>query len=251
VLDEPTAALDLGHQVLLVTPCGSVRGGPRARSWSWHDWRWPGPLRSPGAAARGPAAREGGTAGSLRPEVLGEAYGTQVDVVPDPATGSRSSPGASPRWGSLQYRVTPAMRSWSNPWPFRRRPSTICAPPFSVRSPPRPNPPQIVVASQVAPPQRHHLADQKLQSAGPRCLTFCRSTDRPCSRRRVPVLVVPRRFPPCWSAGRWDGAGGDVLQHCCVAKLPRLTRSPRPGRTCARARREWRIGSTWSRRLPK
>jgi iron complex transport system ATP-binding protein len=88
VLDEPTAGLDLAHQVLLVD---ALRR--RARSGGGallvlHD------LALAGAACdrlllllRGQVQAEGTPAEVLRPEVLAEAYGTQVEVVSHPATG--------------------------------------------------------------------------------------------------------------------------------------------------------------------
>ena len=88
VLDEPTAALDLGHQVLLVTAVRKRARRGRGALLVLHD------LALAGAACdrlvllrAGRLLAEGGPQEVLRPEVLGEAYGTQVDVVPDPATG--------------------------------------------------------------------------------------------------------------------------------------------------------------------
>jgi iron complex transport system ATP-binding protein len=88
VLDEPTASLDLAHQVLLVNALRK-----RARSGGGallvlHD------LALAGAACdrlvlllAGRVIAEGTPGEVLRSEVLSPAYGTQVDVVPDPATG--------------------------------------------------------------------------------------------------------------------------------------------------------------------
>jgi iron complex transport system ATP-binding protein len=89
VLDEPTASLDLSHQVLLVN---AVRRRARAGGGALlvlHD------LAIAGSACdrlallvAGRVAAEGTCAQVLRPEVLSAAYGTQVDVVADPATGA-------------------------------------------------------------------------------------------------------------------------------------------------------------------
>ncbi|MGZ6142544.1 MAG: ABC transporter ATP-binding protein [Myxococcales bacterium] len=88
VLDEPTASLDLAHQVLLVNALRK-----RARSGGGallvlHD------LALAGAACdrlllllAGRVIAQGTPAEVLRPDVLSPAYATQVDVVPDPATG--------------------------------------------------------------------------------------------------------------------------------------------------------------------
>jgi len=88
VLDEPTAALDLSHQVLLVN---ALRRRARAGGGALlvlHD------LALAGAACdrlalmdRGRMVAQGPPAEVLRPEVLGPVYGTQVDVIMHPATG--------------------------------------------------------------------------------------------------------------------------------------------------------------------
>jgi iron complex transport system ATP-binding protein len=89
VLDEPTSALDLAHQVLLVS---AVRRRAQAGGGALlvlHD------LGLAGAACdrlallvEGALLAEGAPAEVLRPEVLQRAYGTEVDVVIDPATGA-------------------------------------------------------------------------------------------------------------------------------------------------------------------
>ena len=88
VLDEPTASLDLAHQVLLVNALRK-----RARSGGGallvlHD------LALAGAACdrlmlllAGRVVAEGAPRDVLHPDVLSPAYATQVDVVADPATG--------------------------------------------------------------------------------------------------------------------------------------------------------------------
>lgn len=88
VLDEPTAGLDLAHQVLLVE---ALRR--RARSGGGallvlHD------LALAGAACdrlllllRGRVQAEGSAEEVLRPETLSQAYGTQVEVVAHPGSG--------------------------------------------------------------------------------------------------------------------------------------------------------------------
>jgi iron complex transport system ATP-binding protein len=88
VLDEPTAGLDLAHQVLLVNVLRQ-----RARSGGGallvlHD------LALAGAACdrlllllAGRVVAQGAPADVLRPDVLTPAYGTDVDVLADPATG--------------------------------------------------------------------------------------------------------------------------------------------------------------------
>ena len=88
ILDEPTASLDLAHQVLLVNALRK-----RARSGGGallvlHD------LALAGAACdrlvlllAGRVIAEGAPADVLRPDILSPAYATEVDVVPDPATG--------------------------------------------------------------------------------------------------------------------------------------------------------------------
>jgi iron complex transport system ATP-binding protein len=88
VLDEPTSSLDLAHQVLLVNALrkrGRQGGGALL---VLHD------LALAGAACdrlvlllAGRTVAEGTPAEVLRPDVLSPAYGTQVDVVADPATG--------------------------------------------------------------------------------------------------------------------------------------------------------------------
>jgi iron complex transport system ATP-binding protein len=89
ILDEPTASLDLSHQVLLVN---AVRRRARAGGGALlvlHD------LTIAGSACdrlallvAGRVAAEGTCTQVLRPEVLSAAYGTAVDVVEDPATGA-------------------------------------------------------------------------------------------------------------------------------------------------------------------
>ena len=85
VLDEPTASLDLAHQVMLVN---ALRKRPGGALLILHD------LALAGAACdrlilllKGSIVAEGTPADVLRPDVLSKAYGTQVDVVPDPASG--------------------------------------------------------------------------------------------------------------------------------------------------------------------
>ncbi len=90
VLDEPTAGLDLAHQVLLVNALrrrGQQGGGAML---VLHD------LALAGAACdrlvlmlAGRVLAQGTPAEVLTPEVLSPAYATQVDVVRDPATGQR------------------------------------------------------------------------------------------------------------------------------------------------------------------
>ncbi|HEY6911995.1 MAG TPA: ABC transporter ATP-binding protein [Myxococcales bacterium] len=90
VLDEPTAGLDLAHQVLLVNALrrrGEEGGGAML---VLHD------LALAGAACdrlvlmlAGRVLAQGTPAQVLTPEVLSPAYATQVDVVRDPATGQR------------------------------------------------------------------------------------------------------------------------------------------------------------------
>jgi iron complex transport system ATP-binding protein len=90
VLDEPTVALDLSHQVLLVN---ALRRRARAGGGALlvlHD------LALAGAACdrlvlmhEGRVVAHGAPADVLTSEVLSGAYGTRVDVVPDPATGHR------------------------------------------------------------------------------------------------------------------------------------------------------------------
>src|SRR5947208_14082767 len=88
VLDEPTAALDLAHQVLLVNALRRRAREGGGALLMLHD------LALAGAACdrlvlmlAGRVQAEGTPAEVLRPEVLSPAYGTQVDVVADPATG--------------------------------------------------------------------------------------------------------------------------------------------------------------------
>jgi len=88
VLDEPTGALDLSHQVLLVRAVRRRAQSGRGALLVLHDLALAGAacdrlvlLRAGRLLAEGPPLEV------LRPEVLGEAYGTEVDVVPDPATG--------------------------------------------------------------------------------------------------------------------------------------------------------------------
>jgi iron complex transport system ATP-binding protein len=88
VLDEPTAALDLGHQVLLV---GALRRKARQGGGALlvlHD------LALAGAACdrlvlldRGRVIAQGTPAEVLRPDLLSPIYGAAVDVLPNPATG--------------------------------------------------------------------------------------------------------------------------------------------------------------------
>lgn len=88
VLDEPTAGLDLAHQVLLVN---ALRRRGREGSGALlvlHD------LALAGAACDrlvllvcGQVLAEGAPADVLKPDLLARAYGTAVDVVTDPATG--------------------------------------------------------------------------------------------------------------------------------------------------------------------
>ncbi|HET7785123.1 MAG TPA: ABC transporter ATP-binding protein [Myxococcales bacterium] len=90
VLDEPTAGLDLAHQVLLVNALrrrGQQGGGAML---VLHD------LALAGAACdrlvlmlAGRVLAQGTPAQVLTPEVLSPAYATQVDVVRDPSTGQR------------------------------------------------------------------------------------------------------------------------------------------------------------------
>ncbi len=88
VLDEPTTSLDLHHQVLLANAVRRHARGGGGALLVLHDL-----VIAAGACDRlallvgGRIAAEGTPAQVLRPEVLGEAYGTRVDVVPDPATG--------------------------------------------------------------------------------------------------------------------------------------------------------------------
>jgi iron complex transport system ATP-binding protein len=88
ILDEPTGALDLSHQVLLVRAVRRRAQSGRGALLVLHDLALAGAacdrlvlLRAGRMLAEGPSLEV------LRPEVLGEAYGTEVHVVPDPATG--------------------------------------------------------------------------------------------------------------------------------------------------------------------
>lgn len=88
ILDEPTAGLDLAHQVLLVNALRTRARTGGGALLVLHD------LALAGAACdrlvlllAGRVAAGGTPAEVLRPDVLSPAYGTQVDVVPDPATG--------------------------------------------------------------------------------------------------------------------------------------------------------------------
>jgi iron complex transport system ATP-binding protein len=88
VLDEPTAALDLAHQVLLVSALRRRAREGGGALLVLHD------LALAGAACdrlvlldRGRVVREGTAGEVLRPEVLSPVYGTEVEVVPNPATG--------------------------------------------------------------------------------------------------------------------------------------------------------------------
>jgi len=88
VLDEPTAALDLAHQVLLVNALRRRAREGGGALLVLHD------LALAGAASdrlvlldRGRVVREGTPEDVLRPEVLSPVYGTDVEVVPNPATG--------------------------------------------------------------------------------------------------------------------------------------------------------------------
>jgi iron complex transport system ATP-binding protein len=88
VLDEPTAGLDLAHQVLLVNALRRRAREGGGALLILHD------LALAGAACdrlvlllRGRAVAEGAPHEVLRPDVLSPAYATQVDVVADPATG--------------------------------------------------------------------------------------------------------------------------------------------------------------------
>ena len=88
LLDEPTAGLDLEHQVLLVNALRRRAREGGGALLVLHD------LALAGAACdrlllllAGRVLAEGTPAEVLRAEVLAPAYATQVDVVPDPATG--------------------------------------------------------------------------------------------------------------------------------------------------------------------
>jgi iron complex transport system ATP-binding protein len=88
VLDEPTAALDLAHQVLLVNALRRRAREGGGALLVLHD------LALAGAACdrlalldRGRVVAEGTAEEVLRPAVLSPVYGTDVEVVPNPATG--------------------------------------------------------------------------------------------------------------------------------------------------------------------
>ncbi|HZX94652.1 MAG TPA: ABC transporter ATP-binding protein [Myxococcales bacterium] len=90
VLDEPTAGLDLAHQVLLVAALRRRARQGGGAMLVLHD------LALAGAACDrlalmlcGRVLAQGTPETVLTPEVLSPAYATQVDVVPDPATGQR------------------------------------------------------------------------------------------------------------------------------------------------------------------
>ena len=88
VLDEPTAALDLSHQVVLVQALRRRAREGGGALLVLHD------LALAGAACdrlllldRGRVAAEGAPADVLVPEVLGPVYGTEVEVIMHPKTG--------------------------------------------------------------------------------------------------------------------------------------------------------------------
>jgi iron complex transport system ATP-binding protein len=88
LLDEPTASLDLSHQVLLVNALRRRAREGGGALLVLHD------LALAGAASdrlvlmlAGSILAEGTPEQVLRPEVLSPAYATQVDVVADPFTG--------------------------------------------------------------------------------------------------------------------------------------------------------------------
>ena len=88
VLDEPTAALDLAHQVLLVNALRRRASDGGGALLVLHD------LALAGAACDrlvlmhvGRVVAEGAPADVLRPEVLEPVYGTEVEVMANPATG--------------------------------------------------------------------------------------------------------------------------------------------------------------------
>jgi iron complex transport system ATP-binding protein len=88
VLDEPTDALDLKHQARFVSALRRRAAGAGAALVVLHD------LGLAAAACdrvalleAGRLVAEGPPVEVLRPELLGRVYGTQVDVVPHPATG--------------------------------------------------------------------------------------------------------------------------------------------------------------------
>ena len=89
ILDEPTVSLDLHHQVLLVNAIRRRAREGGAALLVLHD------LAIAGLACdrlallvEGRIEALGTPAQVLRPDILGKAYGTQVDVVYDPATGA-------------------------------------------------------------------------------------------------------------------------------------------------------------------
>src|SRR5438045_9721532 len=88
VLDEPTAALDLAHQVLLVNALRRRARDGGGALLVLHD------LALAGAACDrlvlmhiGRVVAEGAPADVLRPEVLEPGYGTEVEVMAKPAAG--------------------------------------------------------------------------------------------------------------------------------------------------------------------
>jgi len=88
VLDEPTAALDLAHQVLLVSALRRRAREGGGALLVLHD------LALAGAACdrlvlldRGRVVAEGPPADVLRSAVLSPVYGTEVEVVANPVTG--------------------------------------------------------------------------------------------------------------------------------------------------------------------
>jgi iron complex transport system ATP-binding protein len=88
VLDEPTAALDLAHQVLLVNALRHRAREGGGALLVLHD------LALAGAACdrlalmdRGRIAAEGSSSDVLRPQVLTGVYRTEVEVMLNPATG--------------------------------------------------------------------------------------------------------------------------------------------------------------------
>jgi iron complex transport system ATP-binding protein len=88
VLDEPTAALDLAHQVLLVSALRRRAREGGGALLVLHD------LALAGAACdrvvllhRGRVVAEGAPAEVLRSAILSPVYGTEVEVVANPATG--------------------------------------------------------------------------------------------------------------------------------------------------------------------
>ena len=88
VLDEPTAALDLAHQVLLVNAVRRRARDGRGALLVLHDLALAGAACDRLVLVRaGRPLAEGSPAEVLRPDVLSGAYGTQVDVVADPSTG--------------------------------------------------------------------------------------------------------------------------------------------------------------------